>query len=105
MQSFAEASNLTGQDKYLKAIQHLEKASVFAKMIKNEDVKFAVCSELEACKECFDKDFQTKDYAHMAEKADAIQENIGEVLADCDQETLMTGIVSCIEEMHEQFQE
>ena len=92
-------------DKYFEAIKHIDKACELAQKIENEDVKVAVISELVSCKECFEKDYLTKNYADMSDRAIGLNENIGEVLADCNQDNLRMGIASCIGEMAEQFQE
>lgn len=99
-QAFAAEGNFMQSDKYFEAIKHLDKACDFAQKIKNEEVKAAVISELESCKECFQKG----NVANIAEKASTLHENIDEVLAECDQDNLKTGIASCIGEMAEQFQ-
>jgi len=101
-QGFAVEENKDA--KYFAALQYLDKAYEAAQGIKEKHVKSSMLEHLELCKKSFQKDFITKDFAHMANRAMCLNENVGEILADSNQDDLRMAISAYINDMAEQFQ-
>lgn len=90
---------------YFEALIDLDNAYNLAQKIKDEDVKLSLLDHLDACKVCFQNDFKTKDFAHMADRAMCLNENMGEILSDSGQDDVNMKISAHIKNMAEKFQE
>lgn len=91
---FAEVES-SQQTRYTQAFKQLNETLDLAGKIISEEIRYAVISELELCKECF----QSQNFGDIEQKANSLNENIDEILADCNQTNLKINITRCIGQM------
>jgi hypothetical protein len=81
-----------------KAYEHLKQALKLARTIPAEDARVAACRGLEACKNHFLSSLDI-----IAEETMTLNENIGEILCECDDDKLRVEILYHVNEMANEF--
>ncbi len=95
---FAEVES-SQQTRYTQTFKQLNETLDLAKKITSEEIRYAVISELELCKKCL----QSHNFGDIEQRTNSLNENIYEILADCDQTSLKINIAGRIEQMTEQL--
>lgn len=81
-------------------LRHLDKATELAQAITNEDVRVAVISELEACKNCL-----LQEEKNIMEYIRSLYENLDEIMAESEEDELKLEITARIEKAAGQLEE
>jgi len=92
------ACNMNTED-VLKAINHLEKGYSLSKSIEDADTRLVVSSHFKVALDCLKKDFLINNYDNVTDLCITLNDNIDEILADCQNEQLRIDITNCVSDM------
>lgn len=91
---------MSDQDRnVLEAINHLDKACLLAQSIEDVDTQESIVSQLRKCMKCLKREYFSKNYDNIMETSSTLYENLGEILADCQDIQLREDITCCVDDM------